>query len=250
MNMNRYNCSFNISRYAVLLIFCIVCFVTNHLVCGTSVDGGLLVSEMKNRQETDQKKISNGILSKSMAHKSPNKMTEAMKRKKGNINTENMMQTTQADQQSVASDAAPESSKQINNVQNNRMCRVYDVNNELKYKEYSSKLACESSCNSNTDEQRRCLWDNIIIRERPSDEAKKSNSMKEYGEYLGKTPLYEFQAVAYEVKIKSKHTCNEMNRIERVDASCKNIVDFFYNRILLAINKIMYQTKIILFIKR
>ena len=30
------------------------------------------------------------------------------------------MQTTQADQQSVASDAAPESSKQINNVQNNK----------------------------------------------------------------------------------------------------------------------------------
>ena len=83
--MNRYNCSFNISRYAVLLIFCIVCFVTNHLVCGTSVDGGLLVSEMKNRQETDQKKISNGILSKSMAHKSPNKMTEAMKTGDGDL---------------------------------------------------------------------------------------------------------------------------------------------------------------------
>ena len=44
MNTNRYNCSFSISRYAILLIFCIVCFVTNHLVCGTSVDGGLLVS--------------------------------------------------------------------------------------------------------------------------------------------------------------------------------------------------------------
>ena len=126
------------------------------------------------------------------------------------------------------------------------MCRVYDVNKELKYKEYSSKLACESSCNSNTDEQRRCLWDNIIIRERPSDEAKKSNSMKEYGEYLGKTPLYEFQAVAYEVKIKSKHTCNEMNRIERVDASCKNIVDFLNHLKKLNVVPLPMQKKILL----
>ena len=127
------------------------------------------------------------------------------------------------------------------------MCRVYDVNKELKYKEYSSKLACESSCNSNTDEQRRCLWDNIIIRERPSDEAKKSNSMKEYGEYLGETPLYEFfQAVAYEVKIKSKHTCNEMNRIEKVDASCKNIVDFLNHLKKLNVVPLPMQKKILL----
>jgi hypothetical protein len=60
----------------------------------TSVDGSFVL-EMKNRQ--NQKRNSDAILSKSMARKAHNKVAETMKRKKGNVNTENMVQTKQHD---------------------------------------------------------------------------------------------------------------------------------------------------------
>ena len=82
------------------------------------------------------------------------------------------------------------------------------------------------SCAGGKDMQRRCLWDKIIIRERPSTNEKKLNALAEYGLYLGKTPLYEFQTVAYEVKAKSQDTCSHMNENMRKTASCQYVVEF------------------------
>ena len=67
------------------------------------------------------------------------------------------------------------------------LCRIYNGKNILNYRAKISQKACKLSCAGGKDIlQRRCLWDKIIIRERPSTNEKKLNALTEYGLYLGK----------------------------------------------------------------